>query len=120
MLEGGVWVVLLDFLRPGEGGSGGLGFGTVWVLFVVSVSLLRCGDNVARWKGVLGFSSCPSTVKKPPNWISSGSAFPSKVNTPISTVASFVGRSIVSTQGLSPSVACARPAVRTTLLEIVS
>ena len=29
MLEGGVWVVLLDFLRPGEGGSGGLGFGTV-------------------------------------------------------------------------------------------
>ena len=42
MLGGGVWVVLLDSPRPGEGGSGGLGFGTVWVLFVVSVSLLYC------------------------------------------------------------------------------
>lgn len=114
-------MVRLGCLRLGGEGSAGLGFGSAWVLWLVSILLSWCGrDSVVGVIYVLGLSSCPSTVKKPPNCTSSGSAFPSKLNTPISTVASLLGSLIVSIQPSLLDPALDSSAVRTTLLEIVS
>ena len=87
----------------GEGGELGVGF---WVEgggceegVVACGCLEACGFwrwvsafLVDRWGiVVLGLSSLPSTVRKPPNWMSSGSGLGSWDRTPISTVVSSSG-----------------------------
>ena len=60
-----------------------------WFCGVVSLQDVRRATEGAD---VLGDSSCPRTVKKPPNWISSGSGLGSWFKTPISMVPSFSAR----------------------------
>lgn len=57
-------------------------FGSVWVLETKSVLIVWMGRGIK----VLGLSSLPNTVRKPPNWMSSGSGLGSWDRTPISTV----------------------------------